>query len=124
MPINTETQTLPVPLYTNPKKGSLRLRGNHVEPSAEAFPELDTKGVSRHCYLEGPSLTTQYTVVKNVISAEKAAGYVDRMYNWLEGFGNGFKKDDRSTWRVDKLPYFSKGGLYNRKSFDLPFALC
>jgi len=99
MPINTETQTLPVPLYTNPKKGSLRLRGNHVEPSAEAYPELDTKG---------------YTVVKNVISAEKAAGYVDRMYNWLEGFGNGFKKDDRSTWRVDKLPYFSKGGLYNR----------
>jgi hypothetical protein len=46
MPINTETQTLPVPLYSNPKKGSLRLRGNHVEPSAQAFPELDSKGVS------------------------------------------------------------------------------
>jgi hypothetical protein len=55
-------------------------------------------------------------VVKNVISEEKAAAYVERMYKWLEGFGNGFKRDDRSTWRVSKLPYFSKGGLYNRKS--------
>jgi hypothetical protein len=46
MPIATQTQTTPVPLYANPKNGSLRLRGNHVEPSAQAFPELDTKGVS------------------------------------------------------------------------------
>lgn len=46
MPINTETQTIPTPLYTNPKKGHLRLRGNHVEPATSAYPDLDTKGVS------------------------------------------------------------------------------
>ena len=46
MPINTQTQTTPVPLYQNPKSGSIRLRGNHVEPGTAAFPELDTNGVS------------------------------------------------------------------------------
>lgn len=48
MPISTQTQTeRAVPLYTKPKTaGSLKLRGNHVEPSTSAYPDLDTKGVS------------------------------------------------------------------------------
>lgn len=58
-------------------------------------------------------------MVKNVISAEKAAGYVDRMYQWMESFGRGFKRDDQSTWRIDNVPNFNRGGLYNRKLFSL-----
>jgi hypothetical protein len=48
MPIATQTQTeRPVPQYQNPKTaGSLKLRGNHVEPTTSAYPELDSKGVS------------------------------------------------------------------------------
>lgn len=41
----TQTQTIPVPLYQNPN-GKLRLRGNHIEPGTQAYPELETKGVS------------------------------------------------------------------------------
>jgi hypothetical protein len=53
-------------------------------------------------------------VVKNVLSAEKAAEYTDRMYKWLEGFGRGFKYEDQSTWHVENLPDFNRGGLFNR----------
>lgn len=99
--VPTSTATHPQVQYTNPKGGSLKLRGNHVEPGTAAFPELDTKG---------------YTVVKGVISEDKAQAYVDRMYQWMESFGLGFKRDDRSTWRADNVPNFAKGGLYNRES--------
>lgn len=78
--------------------GVLRLRGANSQPTTDVYPELETKG---------------YTVVKGVISREKAAQYVDRMYEWLESFGTGFKRDDRSTWRVDKVTPFSRGGLFN-----------
>jgi hypothetical protein len=47
-------------------------------------------------------------VVKHVITEEKAAAYVDRMYKWLESFGTGFKADDKTTWHVDQMPAFSK----------------
>ncbi|GFZ50535.1 hypothetical protein JCM24511_08292 [Saitozyma sp. JCM 24511] len=87
------------PAAVGANAGHLKLRGQHVEPSTEAFPDLDTKG---------------YEVVKGVISRERAAQYVDRMYQWLEGFGTGFKADDRSTWHIDQLPSFHRGGLFHR----------
>lgn len=52
-------------------------------------------------------------MVKGVISRERAAQYVDRMYKWLEGFGKGFKAEDRETWRLANLPNFSKYVLSN-----------
>ncbi|KAK6907864.1 hypothetical protein I203_101865 [Kwoniella mangroviensis CBS 8507] len=75
--------------------GILKLRG-HEE---DHFPELKTRG---------------WTVVKNVIPPLKAREYEDRAYRWLESFGKGFDKDDRSTWKPDNLPWFAKGGLFNR----------
>jgi hypothetical protein len=51
---------------------------------------------------------TQFTVVKGVISRDRAAQYVERMYKWLEGFGKGFKADDRSTWHIDQMPTFNR----------------
>lgn len=50
----------------------------------------------------------QYTVVKNVISAEKAKEYEDRMYQWLESHGKGFKKGDKETWKPQNLPNFDR----------------
>ncbi|OCF75502.1 hypothetical protein I204_04358 [Kwoniella mangroviensis CBS 8886] len=75
--------------------GILKLRG-HQE---DHFPELKTRG---------------WTVVKNVIPPLRAREYEDRAYRWLESFGKGFDKDDRSTWKPDNLPWFAKGGLFNR----------
>lgn len=53
-------------------------------------------------------------MVKGVIPKERAAQYVERMYKWLESFGKGFDSKDRSTWHVQNLPNFAKGGLYHR----------
>ena len=53
-------------------------------------------------------------VVPSVIPEVKADEYVRRAYSWLEGFGKGFKGDDRSTWKPENLPAFNKGGLFNR----------
>jgi len=50
----------------------------------------------------------QFAVIKHVITPEQAASYVDRAYAWLEGFGKGFDRNDRSSWKVQNLPSFSK----------------
>lgn len=94
MPAPTSTAT-----QTDTGIGHLKLRGHHDAPITSAFPDLDKNG---------------FTVVKGVISKEKADEYVSRMYKWLEGFGKGFKADDRSTWKPQNLPAFVKGGLFNR----------
>ena len=49
-----------------------------------------------------------FVVVKNVVSAEKAEGYVQAAHEWLEGFQLGYKRDDQSTWRVKNLPKHGK----------------
>nr|XP_031858563.1 uncharacterized protein CI109_006086 [Kwoniella shandongensis]KAA5525635.1 hypothetical protein CI109_006086 [Kwoniella shandongensis] len=74
--------------------GILKLRGGE-----QFLKDIDEKG---------------YTVIPGVIAAEKAKEYEDRAYKWLESFGKGFKKDDKETWKVENLPTFSKGGLFNR----------
>ncbi|CAD6563606.1 MAG: hypothetical protein TREMPRED_000009 [Tremellales sp. Tagirdzhanova-0007] len=97
MSVPTQVQTaVDTPLT---EVGRLKLRGQHLAPITSAFPDLDKNG---------------FAVVKHVITAEQAATYVDQAYAWLEGFGKGFDRNDRSTWKVDKLPAFTKGGLYNR----------
>lgn len=49
-----------------------------------------------------------YCVVKNVIGASKAQEYRSQMYDWLEGFGLGFDRNDQSTWHVKNLPPHEK----------------
>ncbi|WWC62956.1 uncharacterized protein I303_105554 [Kwoniella dejecticola CBS 10117] len=95
MPSTTTTQTT-THGNGNTTSGILKLRGHGEE---DYLPELKTRG---------------WTVVKNVIPADRAKAYEDRAYRWLESFGKGFDQEDRSTWKVDNLPYFSKGGLFNR----------
>jgi len=98
MPVAVTAPSQTQPQY-EPPHGLLKLRGHHDVPGTSAYPDLDSKG---------------YTVVKGAISPEKAAEYVDRMYQWLESFGRGFNHEDRSTWRPQYLPPFSKGGLFHR----------
>lgn len=45
-----------------------------------------------------------YVVLKGAISHEKANKYLGNMFEWLESFPYGFKKDDPSTWGPQNLP--------------------
>ena len=49
-----------------------------------------------------------FTVIKNVISKEKAAGYAESMIQWLEKFPLGFDRNDPSTWTEEHLPAHMK----------------
>lgn len=53
-----------------------------------------------------------FVVVKGVISKERAAHYVDEMFNWAEKFPYGFDRNDKSTWTAEHLPSHIKGGMY------------
>ena len=53
-----------------------------------------------------------WAVVKGVLSPEKAKKYEDDAYAYVESFGMGFDRNDRSTWLPEKMPYFFKGGLF------------
>ncbi|KAK6909542.1 hypothetical protein I203_103563 [Kwoniella mangroviensis CBS 8507] len=96
--MSTQTFTSTPTLGSRPQ-AIFQLRGPHPTPNTAAFPELDQKG---------------YTVVKNVLSSERSSEYVNRAFDWLEGFNKGFKRDVRSTWKPENLPAFSRGGLFNR----------
>lgn len=63
-----------------------------------------------------------YAVVKGVLSKEKAAGYVDEIYEWLESFGLGFKRDDPSTLREECLPVIHQKGLI--QAYGAPHEVC
>jgi len=53
-----------------------------------------------------------YVVVKNVVSPDRAQYYLDNMFEWLESFPFGFKKEDKATWGPQNLPAHIKGGMY------------
>lgn len=55
--------------------------------------------------------TDGFHVVKGAIPSEKALEYRERALSWQEGFGLGFKRDDSSTFVVEKLPVNMKGGM-------------
>ncbi|ODO04982.1 hypothetical protein I350_05594 [Cryptococcus amylolentus CBS 6273] len=79
---------------------ALKLRGGHDPVALQtASQELEDRG---------------YTVVKNVLSFEKAAEYKERLLQWLEDFQLGFRRDDPETWKWDYLPESWKGGLYTK----------
>ncbi|KAJ4417683.1 hypothetical protein N0V82_006044 [Gnomoniopsis sp. IMI 355080] len=55
-----------------------------------------------------------YVVVPGVVSAADCAEFREEALRWLEKFPHGFKREDRSTWTAEHLPYSVKAGLYNR----------
>ncbi|WWD19454.1 hypothetical protein CI109_103914 [Kwoniella shandongensis] len=59
-----------------------------------------------------------YVVLPNIIPAEVCDEFVSEAWEWLESFPYGFKRDDRSTWDAEHLPYSTTGGLYNRYSVN------
>ncbi|KAJ5999994.1 hypothetical protein N7481_000403 [Penicillium waksmanii] len=53
-----------------------------------------------------------YTVIKNALSKERAQQYQTDALTWLESFGLGFDRNDKSTWKKENLPQNWKGGMY------------
>lgn len=46
-----------------------------------------------------------YTVVPNIIPKNSCQVFIDSAWNWLESFPYDFRRDDRSTWTEEHLPY-------------------
>ncbi|WWC71807.1 uncharacterized protein I206_105766 [Kwoniella pini CBS 10737] len=59
-----------------------------------------------------------YVIVPNVIPQEDCKEFQESAWEWLESFPYGFKRDDKSTWTSEHLPYGVTGGLYNRYSVN------
>ncbi|RSH91688.1 hypothetical protein EHS25_009057 [Saitozyma podzolica] len=59
-----------------------------------------------------------YVVIPNTIPQSACDEFVSEAWAWLEKFPYGFKRDDRSTWTAEHLPYGVTGGLYNRYSVN------
>ncbi|KAF2227131.1 hypothetical protein BDZ85DRAFT_279023 [Elsinoe ampelina] len=52
-----------------------------------------------------------FAVVKGAVPKERAAQYAERMHEWLEGFGLGYDRTDRSTWTSEHLPEINNKGM-------------
>ena len=53
-----------------------------------------------------------YVVIKGAIPKERAEKYQSEALDWLEGFGLGFDRNDKSTWKKENVPQSWKGGMY------------
>ncbi|PYH78429.1 hypothetical protein BO82DRAFT_435041 [Aspergillus uvarum CBS 121591] len=53
-----------------------------------------------------------YAVIKGALTPERAKEYQSRALDWLESFGLGFDRNDKSTWKKENLPQSWKGGMY------------
>lgn len=49
-----------------------------------------------------------FAVVPGVVSTDDCAEFREEALRWLEKFPHGFKRDDRSTWTAEHLPYSIK----------------
>lgn len=70
--------------------------------SYDTEPQLDTS--EAHGDWRDQLVEDGYVVLKGVISQERANEYLKSMFQWLESFPYGFKKDDPSTWGPQNLP--------------------
>lgn len=55
-----------------------------------------------------------YCVVTDCVPKDHCDEFIESAWEWFESFPYGFKKDDRSTWTTECMPYGFTGGLYNR----------
>jgi len=75
---------------------SLFAEGHETQPYGDWRDDLVRDGVA---------------IVKGAVPAERAAAYTDAMYQWLEDFGLGFKRDDPSTISNEHLPVINEKGM-------------
>ncbi|PYH93552.1 MFS transporter [Aspergillus ellipticus CBS 707.79] len=86
-------------------------------PETTAFPtpsKLQSKDKQQTHYgdFRDDFFRDGYTVIKGVLSKERASEYQNEALTWLESFGLGFDRNDKSTWKKENLPQSWKGGMY------------
>lgn len=52
-----------------------------------------------------------FAVIKEAVPRDRALGYADDIYSWLEGFGLGYNRNDPSTIKEECLPIINPKGL-------------
>ncbi|CAG9996783.1 unnamed protein product [Clonostachys byssicola] len=57
-----------------------------------------------------------YVVLKGAIPLDRALGYRDKAYEWLQSFGTNLDFDDPSTWTKSNLPIHSCINTFSRYS--------
>ncbi|KAG8161268.1 hypothetical protein KVR01_009532 [Diaporthe batatas] len=82
--------------------------------SYESEPQIDDS--IKHGDWRDQLINNGYVVLKSVVSPERAGYYLDSIFDWLETFPFGFRKDDPSTWGPGHLPAHIKGGMYHAYS--------
>jgi hypothetical protein len=50
-------------------------------------------------------------IIKGAVPKHRAEHYADSMYSWLEDFGLGYNRHDKSTITIDHLPVISEKGM-------------
>lgn len=53
-----------------------------------------------------------YVIIKNVLPKDRARQYQSEALTWLESFGIGFDRNDKTTWKKENVPQSFKGGMY------------
>ena len=59
-----------------------------------------------------------YVVIPNRVSPDDCAEFREEALSWLERFPHGFKRDDRSTWTSEHLPYSVTSGIPLKKNLE------
>jgi hypothetical protein len=59
-----------------------------------------------------------YAIVKGAVPADRAAGYVEQMTQWLEKFPLGFDRNDPATWTEEHLPAHMKYGPISQSLYQ------
>jgi hypothetical protein len=53
-----------------------------------------------------------YVIIKGVLPKDRARQYQIEALTWLESFGIGFDRNDKTTWKKENVPQSFKGGMY------------
>lgn len=112
------TQTQPTLKLQGDNVGSLNLKSD--SQSAAAVPL--TINLNQHFGDWRDDLARDgFVVLKGAVPKEKALGYRQSFFDWIEKWGMGFDQKNRSTWIPEKVPVVRKGGMV---SFDSTTCSC
>ncbi|WWC59834.1 uncharacterized protein I303_102396 [Kwoniella dejecticola CBS 10117] len=90
--------------------GTLRLRA--TESQSQAAPI--TIDLDKHFGDWRDDLARDgYVIIKGAIPQDRASDYRGDFFHWVEKWGMGFDKNDKTTWKPENLPVVKKGGMFH-----------
>ncbi|PYH47361.1 MFS transporter [Aspergillus saccharolyticus JOP 1030-1] len=89
-----------------------RIDSPEVTPLPSTKLQSSQKQETRYGDFRDDFFRDGYAVIKGALTPERAKEYQSRALDWLESFGLGFDRNDKSTWKKENLPQSWKGGMY------------